>query len=366
MKRIENLSIAVVGCGSFSNFVHGPAHQKLAFLHPWVKLAACCDKELPRAQGYAKKFGFQRAYNDVETMLKAEEPDAVFLVVPPPLTAPVASVILKQNRPLFLEKPPGITPQELAELVALANRAGVPTQVGFNRRYMPLGQLGRKILTEKFPSIFQVDYQLIRVDRNETDFSTTAIHAIDHALFLAGSPCRKASLTYQKVAPTEPGAVNIALQAECESGSTIRINIQPMGGLVSETATIHGCGQTLILDLLGSAETKNRGQLFYYEGNCLVQQCVDTSVEYIDHNGIFNEVVAFYHAVRQGSAASPALRECAQQVALMSAIRERLSSVRFSDMETLPASAFSQITAANDVEGWGKSTDIGKNPWALA
>jgi len=284
--------------------------------------------KLSRAQEYGRKFGFKRAYDHVETMLQQEKPDAVFLVIPPQLTATVAAEIIKGRFPLFLEKPPGLDSQELNQLITLAEQTDTLTQVGFNRRYMPLIQAGKEVIREKFSSIFQVDYQLIRYNRHDPDFSVTAIHAIDTAHYLAGSSYRHVELDYHKVVDACGCATNVTLRAECVSGAQIRLNIQPVAGHISETVAVHGNGQTLVLNL-GGAEQNEPGQLFYYERDKLKDHRIDASTSIEEKQGVTNELEAFCCAVHSHAKTSPCLAECVQQVALMTAIRRQVSSVRF-------------------------------------
>lgn len=322
------INLVLIGCGSFSRFVHGPAHRENARHFPWIHLAACCDSDLAKAQAYARDFGFARAYQRVDEMLQQERPDAVFLVVPPAVTAKVAGEILKQGYPLFLEKPPGLESRELSHLIALANKANIPTQVGFNRRYMPLIAAGKAILDQRFSRISQVDYQLIRYHRDEPDFSSTAIHALDAALYLAGSPYHNVKFHYQDIETESGRTSSLSLQAQCAHDTQIRINIQPMSGYVAETVTVHGYGQTLTIDL-GSGELENLGQILYYEKNRLVHQQRDSSSSPQEKQGIVHELRSFCQALRDHATPSPALHECTQQVALMAAIRQHVAALHF-------------------------------------
>jgi predicted dehydrogenase len=170
----------MIGCGSFAQLCHGPAQRKYAGSHPDVRLAACCDADGNRAREYAGAFGFARHFTDISAMLAIEKPDAVILAVPPTMTCGVASLVLERGFPLLLEKPPGMSPAELGRLIAAAERGGGRAQVAFNRRYMPVMRRAHEILDAGIPpeSVGRVDYEMIRFDRWEPDFSITAIHAV--------------------------------------------------------------------------------------------------------------------------------------------------------------------------------------------
>ena len=77
-----------------------------------------------RAERYAARFGFARAFADAEAMLDAEKPDAVALVVPETATPALATRILERGLPVLIEKPPGRTASEVDGLIAAARRGG--------------------------------------------------------------------------------------------------------------------------------------------------------------------------------------------------------------------------------------------------
>ena len=65
----------------------------------------------------------------------------------------------------------------------------VPHQVAFNRRYVPLlAELRERIrLLPAGATLQHVRYEMVRVNRRDPDFSTTAVHAIDAVRFIAGA-----------------------------------------------------------------------------------------------------------------------------------------------------------------------------------
>jgi predicted dehydrogenase len=315
----------MIGCGDFARLCHGPSQRKCSALHPDVELAACCDTDSIRAQAYGEAFGFARRYSDVLTMLDAEAPDAVVLAVPPAITCRVASLVLKRGLPLLLEKPPGTTPAELDRLIAAAESGGAKAQVAFNRRYMPVMLKAREILDARFPpeSVSRIDYEMVRFDRWDPDFSTTAIHALDAALFLARSPFLAAKLRFQPQKQGDRQALNVLIEANCTSGSQVLVNVQPVTGRNAESAKIHTVGQSLTLKIPASPLSDEAGFLEHWCGNTLVASCPDGAGDVGERFGVFGETQAFLNAVRSGIGFAPRLQECRQQMALMEAIRLR-------------------------------------------
>ena len=197
------MKLCQVGCGEHARTVHGPAQARLARERPGLVLAGCCDQDASRAEAYRTAFGFGKTYSDLEEMLEAERPEAVVLVVAVEATVRVATTVLSRGVPTLLEKPPGANRRlEVDRLIAAAEAGGrggqpVPHQVAFNRRYVPLVQELRRRLVVMDP-LQHLHYEMVRVDRRDPDFSTTAIHGIDAVRYIAGSDYASARFRYQR------------------------------------------------------------------------------------------------------------------------------------------------------------------------
>ena len=319
------MKICMIGCGSFARLSHGPAQQRYAAGHADVELGACCDVDENRVRDYSRTFGFSRTYADLYGMLAAEEPDAVVLAVPPESTGRAASLVLERGIPLLLEKPPGMTPAELGQLIRAAEKGGAKAQVGFNRRYMPVVRRAQEILDAAFAptAAARIDYDMTRFDRWDRDFSTTAIHAIDTALFLARSPFRAAEIRYQAQGQDDRETVNVAIELECVSGTRVRISIQPVAGLNAESATLHSVGQSLAIRIPLFGQSRRSDRLEHWRGNELAASFADDDADVVERMGIYSEIAAFFDAVRSGAELTPRLQDCQQQVELMEAIRLR-------------------------------------------
>lgn len=324
------MKICTIGCGGHASQAHGPAQRKYADLHPQTVLAACCDKDADTAAVYRERFRFERSYNDAVTMLERERPDAVCVILPTSATCEVAAAILERGIPVLIEKPPGRTGAELEELVSAASRGGAGHQVAFNRRYMPILLEARGILDHEMPpqSVFRIDYEMTRCDRRDADFSTTAIHAIDTALFLARSPYRSATLRFRGFEPLGPGVAGIEIDAECQAGASVRLNIQPVAGRNFERICIHAHKKSLVIEFPVTGIHGPGATLSFWQGD---REAIFVSADKDsgDWLGFYGETEAFFDAVRHGRVPGPALEECRQQVALMEAIRDRKTSIEW-------------------------------------
>ncbi len=326
------MKLCTIGCGGHSSDVHGPAQQKAA-RQGGIQLAACCDLNETLAENYRARFGFERSYRDIQTMIDRENPDAICLVVPTHVTCGLTVDILRQGIPLFLEKPPGLGTAELNRMRKAANAGKVPNQVAFNRRYMPVVARTHEILETHLPpeAVQQINYEMTRFDRRDADFSTTAIHAIDAVRFLARSPYHEVNISYREMPWMGGGVAAFTLDGTCESGTQVRINIQPIAGKTSEGACIHAAEHTLRLSLLGADGRQFQGYLEHWQKDRLAERFQATG-DLIDRNGTYGELAAFLAAVREGRAPNPNLDDCHQQMALMEALRRRLTRVDFADV----------------------------------
>jgi myo-inositol 2-dehydrogenase/D-chiro-inositol 1-dehydrogenase len=317
----------MVGCGSFATLSHGPAQRRYASSHSDVILAGCCDSNPDRARDYREQFGYGHHYTDVAEMIAAERPDAAVVAVPPPLTCAVATSILARRVPLLLEKPPGLSLVELNRLCEAAEKGGVAVQVAFNRRHMPVMQRASAIIRSEFGAAFPgcVSYEMIRFGRWDPDFSTTAIHALDGALFLAGSPFHVVNLRFSHHRKGELEATDVSLEGESLSGTQVSITIQPVSGRNLETARIHAIDQYLVLTLPFSPKGRSEGKLEHWRRGKKIDAYSDHLFDFPERIGVYGETKAFMDAVRLGGAFSPLLQESHQQVALMEALRLRRS-----------------------------------------
>lgn len=315
----------MIGCGGFASQCHGPAQRKLREQIPEVILAACCDTDVKRASAYGEAFGYARPYPEISQMLSTEKPDAVIMAVPPPATCAAATKVLELGIPLLLEKPPGMTRAELGSLISAARKGGASAQVAFNRRYMPVLREARQILESAFApdSVGRIDYEMVRFDRWDPDFSTTAVHALDAALFLARSPFRSAEVRFQPQVMGQLETANILVHAVCACGTRVLVNIQPVAGTNAESVRIRAVGQSLSAWIPVSPTSQGDGSVEHWRSDALISSFSDREAGKVDRMGVLGETGAFLEAVLNGGPFSPQLEDCQQQVALMEAIRMR-------------------------------------------
>ena len=317
---MKPFKIAVIGCGGISVQAHGPSLEKYAKERENVVLAACCDVVAEKAEAYRERFGFLRAYTDMEEMMERERPDALSVLVPVAHTAQVVLRVMERGIPVLLEKPPGLYPQDTRRLIETADRMQAIHQVAFNRRFMPLMQAARQRLEGE--TIQFISYDMFRVGRRDRDFATTAIHAVDAVSHLAGSPYRSVRFRYTAALPDDPNVVNIFLEGVMQNGTLIRIQICTMSGIACERAAVHASGRYLSLKLPFFTGADRPASLTEYEQNRLVGERLSDEPDFIS-NGFWDENRVFYDTVRAGGRPTADLRSSWQSAVLADSIRRR-------------------------------------------
>ncbi|MBY3132457.1 Gfo/Idh/MocA family protein [Rhizobium laguerreae] len=120
------INLAIVGVGKIVRDQHLPSVAK----NPDFELVATASRH-GTVEGV-------KSYTTVEAMLDAEPSiDAVSLCMPPQYRYEAAYKALVAGKHVFLEKPPGATLSEVADLEALANKQGASLFASWHSRYAP-------------------------------------------------------------------------------------------------------------------------------------------------------------------------------------------------------------------------------------
>lgn len=134
---MTKLNLAIVGCGDIAGFM-----ALVSRLVPQVRLAACCDINVERAQIFAKRHRIPQTYTDYAEMLEKTDLGAVYLAVPHNLHCEMILSAVEAGKPVFVEKPVTRTLEEglkLVEAVA-AHKVGVNYQYRYDSGCYALGR----------------------------------------------------------------------------------------------------------------------------------------------------------------------------------------------------------------------------------
>lgn len=319
-----SLKVCLIGCGGMANDGHGPAFQKIAQENSHIHLAACCDIDAGRAEDFRKRFGFTRSYTDLDEMLRVEQPDAVSLIVPVPLTEKLSIKLLEAGIPVILEKPPGMNREQTLRMMDVAARTGTLHQVAFNRRYMPIIQKFRELRKNCQPHLWQYDF--FRSGRKDADFSTTSIHAIDTVRFLAGQDYESVEIEYLPNPAGEGYVPTILLSARFRDGQRAKITFVPASGLSAERCIMHGGNETITANLAyhGIGSQDGNGSIVLSRRNeIILHETAPEGEEAFVSNGFYGENFHFLQCVQKGIQPAGDIASGLQAVEIADCIRQR-------------------------------------------
>lgn len=129
---MNRVGMIVVGCGAMGSF-HAETVAGLAE----ARLLAVVDADAGRAEATAARLG-GRAFTDLARALDAcPETQAVAVITPEAVRRGPLATALAAKCAIFLEKPLALTRSEGLDLAGEIKAAGVPFQIGFQRRFDP-------------------------------------------------------------------------------------------------------------------------------------------------------------------------------------------------------------------------------------
>jgi predicted dehydrogenase len=313
------IRIALVGCGEHSEGSHAAPLARYAAEHPEeISLAAACDLNLARAEEFCQRFGFARAYSDLEKLLADGGTDACITVMPVERIAEVGAMLLKRGVPCVVEKPLGASLAEVEELARVALETETPHMVSVNRRFLPY--LNRAVeFVREGGGLRYVRATMARHARVEADFiSTTAIHAVDALRHVAGEV---ADFKAKVMGGGDGAAPWYVIGFEFEGGAAGQVEILPTAGVVEETYELFGEGVRAQV-VCGSGSQK---LLRCWRGGRLeVEEAADGQPEDV-RNGGYGEVVEFVRALGAGGRPRPTVEDVLPSARICHSVAESVA-----------------------------------------
>lgn len=166
---MARLGVILAGLG-----VRGRHWAEVLTRSPRTEILAYVDPNPTAIERAAAQYGTRPAFSTVEEALAAT-PDAGGLVLanPPIGRAAQISAAAARGLPLLVEKPLALSLDEAAELVGIAESAGVPLMVGLNFRYLGVTKATLRLLAEQTvgtPEFARFTYERYR-DGNRPDLN---------------------------------------------------------------------------------------------------------------------------------------------------------------------------------------------------
>ena len=111
-----------------------------------MQLVACADIERTAAVKLAAAHGNPPVFASVEAMLAGSELDVVLVATPHAALHPVALAAVQAGKPVMVEKPVGMSAQQVSELEEAVTRAGVFCLAGYSFRAFPALRLVKEMV----------------------------------------------------------------------------------------------------------------------------------------------------------------------------------------------------------------------------
>ena len=186
------MRVGIIGVGWWASRHAQALHRLDGF-----RVEAVYQPNVASARAFIRDFG-GRVIGEIGALLNDPNVDAVLVAAPHREHANLAVQVLEAGKPLLLEKPLAITPDETRRVLACIERTGVPCLVGFTSHYFPSfraakarlarGDLGR-------PLAGQSVFQKLWMEHNRRPWHlnraqgggmllTAGIHAVDRLMWL--------------------------------------------------------------------------------------------------------------------------------------------------------------------------------------
>jgi predicted dehydrogenase len=132
------MNYAIIGCGLIGK-------KRLAGLPAGSKLVVACDTNSARAEELVKQAKTGRAVTDFKPAITDPQVDAVIVATINSVLAGVSAAAVRAGKHVLVEKPAGVSVEQIDRLIGLAEKHGVCVRVGFNHRYHPAFLKAREI-----------------------------------------------------------------------------------------------------------------------------------------------------------------------------------------------------------------------------
>jgi myo-inositol 2-dehydrogenase/D-chiro-inositol 1-dehydrogenase len=129
--QTKPVGVGLIGAGWIGTF-HG---ETLARRLPGARLAGVADPAPGAAERLASSLGADRATTDPAELLADPAVEAVLIAAPARFHADLVVAAAEAGKAVFCEKPMALTLADADRAIAATLAAGVPLQVGFNRRF---------------------------------------------------------------------------------------------------------------------------------------------------------------------------------------------------------------------------------------
>jgi len=225
-----------------ANNVHYPSLNEIKN----AEITGISDLLQTRREETAKKYGVKRTFADYKEMLEKTSPDAVYVIMPPHHLFDITVHCMHLGLNVFIEKPPGVTREQTRQLANLAEKKGVLTMAGFQRRFAPAAVEAKKKILQR-GDVIHCQANFFKNYINQPPYyngaidilTCDAIHSVDILRWMAGEP-KKITSSVKNLFAGYDNCFHAMI--EFESGATGFLAANWVSGKRIYNIEIHGKG----------------------------------------------------------------------------------------------------------------------------
>ncbi|MBU1196091.1 MAG: Gfo/Idh/MocA family oxidoreductase [Proteobacteria bacterium] len=140
---MSDIKLGIIGAGSIA-----VEHLKVIRDIDGLQVVGITSRTRAKAETLAAEFNIPSICDSIEALVERCHLDAMMILVSAEQVFKVSQVAVLFRIPLFIEKPPGLVPEETRMLAELAKKYSVANMVGYNRRYYSVFHKGMDVIKE--------------------------------------------------------------------------------------------------------------------------------------------------------------------------------------------------------------------------
>ena len=130
------LNFGIIGCGRVVERRVAPAIGEA----PNARIAAFCSRDASKARVFARLFGIEKSYHDIDALLADGDVHAVYIAVPNSLHAELAIRCLRAGKHVLVDKPMALDSAQASAMVNVARDCRRTLGVLHQQRFHPANQ----------------------------------------------------------------------------------------------------------------------------------------------------------------------------------------------------------------------------------
>ena len=295
---MSKVKIGILGAGYIA-----AEHLEVLKSRRDVEISSIYSRTKSKAELLAKKFNIKEVCSSIEDISQKSEIDGLMILVSANQMYPVTMELMSKQKVLFIEKPPGLKPEETANILELANKYKTKNMVGFNIRYYSIFKKGMELIKKNGPLLgvsiegherfWKVLETNISSELRKSWIYANSTHTIDLLRFFGGNIEKLSSFT-GRVTEQEADQFSVSLKF-CNGavGSYISNWYSPGGW----TINLYGKGISVIFKPLESG--------YYLNDNFETHKIEPDDFDKKYKPGFYGQAEAYLNLIKTGSLKSP-------------------------------------------------------------